>query len=100
MNENNRRVNVTSSKHAIAGYQKGKCFYCYGSINIDQEYGEVCHVDHFFPDMLKQFNFNNIDLIWNLFWRVVIAIMVKVENLHVCLIKNILMNYTKEIIIL
>ena len=66
MNENNRRVNVTSSKHAIAGYQRGKCFYCYGPINIDRENDEVCHVDHFFPFMLKQFNFNNVDLIWNL----------------------------------
>ena len=65
-NENNRRVNVTSAKHAIAGYQRGKCFYCYGAINIERENDEVCHVDHFFPHMLKQFNFNNVDLVWNL----------------------------------
>ena len=65
-NESNRRVNVTSAKHAIAGYQRGKCFYCYGAINIERENDEVCHVDHFFPHMLKQFNFNNVDLVWNL----------------------------------
>ena len=31
----NRRRNVTSSRGALNGYQKGKCFYCRCNINVD-----------------------------------------------------------------
>jgi hypothetical protein len=31
-----RRIAVTKSRHALNGYQKGKCFYCYREISIDE----------------------------------------------------------------
>src|SRR5690606_40125216 len=31
-----RRVNVTSAKSALNGYQKSRCFYCFAPITIDQ----------------------------------------------------------------
>ena len=59
-----RRRSVTSSRGALNGYQKGKCFYCFREISIGPE-GET-DVDHFFPHTLKQFGFVAIDGIWNL----------------------------------
>ena len=62
----NRRKSVTSSRGALNGYQKGRCFYCFtdlclsgGDMNTD--------VDHFFPHKLKQLGLGvNLDGIWNL----------------------------------
>ena len=61
-----RRVDVTSSKDALIGYQKGKCFYCGNEIKIQTGFQNSCEVDHFFPHMLKNFNFRGINQIWNL----------------------------------
>jgi hypothetical protein len=47
-----RRIAVTKSRHALNGYQKGKCFYCYREISIDEEEC-LADVDHFFPWMLN-----------------------------------------------
>lgn len=58
-----RRVNVTSSREALSGYQKGKCFYCNRDISIVQGLESSCDVDHFFPESLKLSNINGI---WNL----------------------------------
>lgn len=59
-----RRKSVTSSRGALNGYQKGKCFYCFRDISIGAD-GDT-DVDHFFPHTLKQFGFRAIDGIWNL----------------------------------
>jgi hypothetical protein len=65
---NLRRKSVTGSRGALSGYQKGKCFYCFGNISIESEEKlEYPDVDHFFPHVLKQQGFSNIiDGIWNL----------------------------------
>lgn len=48
-----RRVNVTSAKPALNGYQKGRCFYCFKDISVESNSDELADVDHFFPHMLK-----------------------------------------------
>jgi len=48
-----KRVNITSSRAALNGYQKGKCFYCYRDISLISGSDDLCDVDHFFPHMLK-----------------------------------------------
>lgn len=66
LDKSKRRKAVTSSRHALNGYQKGKCFYCntdifiQGNLNAD--------VDHFFPHKLKYVPEINavVDGIWNL----------------------------------
>lgn len=61
-----RRKAVTSSRSALNGYQKGKCFYCFGNIMQDDGATDT-DVDHFFPHALKQAGFgNSVDGIWNL----------------------------------
>jgi 5-methylcytosine-specific restriction endonuclease McrA len=61
-----RRTAVTSSRGALNGYQKGKCFYC--SRDIQLASGDASpDVDHFFPHALKQFDFGPlVDGVWNL----------------------------------
>lgn len=63
-----RRKSVTSSRDALNGYQKGKCFYCFSDIYIGDRNGdEYPEVDHFFPHTLKNQGFSNIvDGVWNL----------------------------------
>lgn len=62
-----RRKDVTSSKHALNGYQKGKCFYCFDDISVDSKDDNSCEVDHFYPHVLQaaipQVNLNGV---WNL----------------------------------
>ena len=61
------RINVTSSKNALNGYQKSKCFFCYDYISIVKKSLNLCNVDHFFPDVLKGKDFSGyVDGIWNL----------------------------------
>jgi hypothetical protein len=61
-----RRKPVTSSRGALNGYQRGRCFYC-GTTMTVAEGQDVVDVDHFFPHMLKQHGFGPIvDGIWNL----------------------------------
>ena len=61
-----RRKAVTSSRSALNGYQKGKCFYCFGNIMQDAGAADT-DVDHFFPHALKQAGFGaSVDGIWNL----------------------------------
>lgn len=65
--DNNKRITVTSSKNALNGYQKSKCFFCYDYISIVSGSNNLSHVDHFFPHTLKSKNFNKyVDGIWNL----------------------------------
>ncbi|TLM60378.1 MAG: HNH endonuclease [Deltaproteobacteria bacterium] len=49
----NRRVNITSSRNALNGYQKGRCFYCYRNISLDMFSDDLADVDHFFPHKLN-----------------------------------------------
>ena len=61
-----RRKSVTSSRSALNGYQKGKCFYC-GADIMQADDGRDTDVDHFFPHILKQSGFGaSVDGIWNL----------------------------------
>lgn len=60
-----RRKTVTSSRPALNGYQRGKCFYCGCGITIDKPV--TADVDHFFPHALKLAGgFDEVDQIWNL----------------------------------
>lgn len=51
-NNQQRRVNITSSRDALNGYQKGRCFYCYRDISVDSTSEDLADVDHFFPHKL------------------------------------------------
>ncbi len=65
--DKNRRVSITSSKDALNGYQKGKCFYCFSDIDIDSNSNNLSDVDHFFPFTLGHTKTqSNLDGIWNL----------------------------------
>ncbi len=64
-----RRVDVTSVRDALNGYQKGKCFYSFMDISIIKGSPDICHVDHFLPHVNKQIhaeNGVNINGVWNL----------------------------------
>lgn len=62
-----RRVDVTSCRDALNGYQKGKCFYCFADISIFTGTDNLADVDHFFPHKLKFFDIAPpIDGVWNL----------------------------------
>ena len=61
-----RRKGVTSSRGALNGYQKGRCFYCAADLRLLGEDFNT-DVDHFFPHKLKQLNLHlNLDGVWNL----------------------------------
>jgi hypothetical protein len=60
-----RRIAVTSCRDALNGYQKGRCFYCFGDISIEAGAG-VADVDHFLPWVLRRAVGGNIDGVWNL----------------------------------
>lgn len=62
-----RRINITSSREALNGYQKGKCFYSFENISVVPGDLELADVDHFFPHMLKPYIQDvNFDGVWNL----------------------------------
>lgn len=49
-----RRVSVSSARPSLNGYQKGRCFYCFREISINQDHSDFADVDHFFPHILRQ----------------------------------------------
>lgn len=62
-----RRVNITSVRDALNGYQKGKCFYSFQDISIVSGSSQLCAVDHFLPHLNKQAHLPaNINGVWNL----------------------------------
>ncbi len=62
----NTRVNVTSARGALNGYQKGHCFFCFAPISITN-LDLMPDVDHFFPHVLGDFiTHTDFDGIWNL----------------------------------
>ena len=61
----NRRKSITSARDALSGYQKGHCFYCFGSFSLSEI--DPPDVDHFFPHSLKaRWRGGNLDGVWNL----------------------------------
>ena len=48
-----KRIDITSVRDALNGYQKGKCFYSFQDISITKNDGNVCAVDHFLPHKNK-----------------------------------------------
>ena len=68
IDHSNERISVTSSRKALNGYQKGKCFFCFDQISIVSKTSNIAHVDHFFPHVLKgNQNFDGyVDGVWNL----------------------------------
>jgi len=61
-----KRRPVTNSRHALNGYQQGRCFYCSGAISLTDQ-SALADVDHFFPHVLKQADFgSSVDGVWNL----------------------------------
>lgn len=66
-NSSGRRVDITSSRDALNGYQKGKCFYCFSEISVVPGSTELADVDHFLPHTLKALLPGpNWDGVWNL----------------------------------
>jgi CRISPR/Cas system Type II protein with McrA/HNH and RuvC-like nuclease domain len=64
-----RRVNITSVRDSLNGYQKGKCFYSFQDISINVNFGYQCDVDHFLPHAHKLIHSKrgiNINGVWNL----------------------------------
>ncbi len=63
----NRRIDVTSCRDALNGYQKGRCFYCFTGISLDSESKDYADVDHFLPKTLGNHGVGlPIDGVWNL----------------------------------
>lgn len=63
-----KRVDITSCRDALNGYQRGKCFYCGAPISVNPHSENLCDVDHFIPHTLQQ-SVNddlNINGVWNL----------------------------------
>jgi hypothetical protein len=67
-NQLRQRINVTSSRDALNGYQKGRCFYCFREISVLATSPIVADVDHFFPHtILARTELNdNLNGVWNL----------------------------------
>ncbi len=64
-----RRINITSIREALNGYQKGKCFYSFQDIFVNKGNEKICAVDHFLPHINKMTHLNeqvNINGVWNL----------------------------------
>lgn len=62
-----RRTAITSTRGALNGYQKGKCFYCLTPIEIATGSANLADVDHVFPHVLQRKDLlSNLDGVWNL----------------------------------
>lgn len=62
-----RRKAVAPCRDALNGYQKGRCFYCYGDVSVVEGADDLADVDHLFPHRLKPFKVADpIDGVWNL----------------------------------
>lgn len=64
-----RRINMTTVRDALSGYQKGKCFYSYQDIFVNTGSAQICAVDHFLPHLNKRAHSAeeaNINGVWNL----------------------------------
>ncbi len=63
-----KRRPLTAVRPALNGYQKGRCFYCFGPIGVQGSGpGPTSDVDHFLPHVLMSQGFPlNLDAPWNL----------------------------------
>jgi CRISPR/Cas system Type II protein with McrA/HNH and RuvC-like nuclease domain len=64
-----RRINITTVRDSLNGYQKGKCFYSFKDISVLSGSANLCDVDHFLPHLNKEVhskNGANINGVWNL----------------------------------
>jgi hypothetical protein len=64
-----RRIDITSVRDSLNGYQKGKCFYSNQDISINKNDQNICEVDHFLPHVNKLAHSTtgaNINGVWNL----------------------------------
>jgi hypothetical protein len=62
-----RRTAVARCRDALNGYQKGKCFYCFGDVSLVAGAADLADVDHLFPHLLKPHRVADpIDGVWNL----------------------------------
>lgn len=62
-----RRVEITSVRNALNGYQKGKCFYTFKDISVVKGSPNLCAIDHFLPHLNKKLHLPaNINGVWNL----------------------------------
>jgi hypothetical protein len=67
LNRRARRIDVTPSRAALNGYQKGTCFYCFALISIEDGSPNLADVDHFIPRVLGPSDQAlNLDGVWNL----------------------------------
>ncbi|MFT6441726.1 MAG: hypothetical protein ACJASM_001263, partial [Salibacteraceae bacterium] len=48
-----RRMDITSVRDSLNGYQKGKCFYSFQDIAVKRGSPNICDVDHFLPQVNK-----------------------------------------------
>lgn len=64
--DRHKRINITSSRDALNGYQKGKCFYCFRDISIQSGDLNLADVDHFIPHTLGTEFEDNLNGVWNL----------------------------------
>ncbi|HHA2014283.1 TPA: HNH endonuclease domain-containing protein [Enterobacter hormaechei subsp. hoffmannii] len=62
---NARRVDITSCRDSLNGYQKGRCFYCFKPISLITGDTELADVDHFIPWAARH-EVSNINGVWNL----------------------------------
>ncbi len=62
---NHHRIDVTSCRDSLNGYQKGRCFYCFRDVSISQNDDSLADIDHFFPWMLSD-TMTNLNGVWNL----------------------------------
>lgn len=62
---NARRVDITSCRDSLNGYQKGRCFYCFRPISLVPGDPELADVDHFIPWAARH-EVGNINGVWNL----------------------------------
>ncbi|YCH31099.1 HNH endonuclease [Erwinia sp. D4-22] len=60
-----RRINITSCRNSLNGYQKGRCFYCYRAISLTPGDENLADVDHFLPWSLQD-KVSNVNGVWNL----------------------------------
>ena len=60
-----RRVNITSCRDSLNGYQKGRCFYCFKPISTISGTTNLGEVDHFLPWTLQD-DIINVNGVWNL----------------------------------
>ena len=62
-----RRIDITSVRDSLNGYQKGKCFYSFKDISVKTLNSDLCDVDHFLPHLNKPYHKPaNLDGVWNL----------------------------------